>query len=148
MGEWVEEGVCKGMDKIHFYPPRKQRVSPVAVDACNDCPVKKECGEWAIAHETHGYWGGMTAGERSLIRAERRIFVDAPESRFSGSGRFIVQRRPACGTSGGYKAHINRGEEITRIEDGGCGCIEAHGEAVKRNRLKQKTALLLEGEAS
>jgi hypothetical protein len=90
----------------------------------------------------------MTAGERSLIRVERRIFVDAPESRLSGNGRYVVSRRPACGTKGGYKAHISRGEEVTRIEDGGCGCIEANNESKKQNKRKQMIALRLEGEAS
>lgn len=35
---------------------------------CADCPAQPKCLEWALAHGEHGFWGGMTEGERELIR--------------------------------------------------------------------------------
>lgn len=29
-----------------------------AKDICSDCPVRKACGTWAVAHEAAGVWGG------------------------------------------------------------------------------------------
>jgi hypothetical protein len=43
-------------------------------------PGKKEssvedtkCAEWGVQNESHGIWGGVTEGERRLIRRKRRI---------------------------------------------------------------------------
>lgn len=38
---------------------------------CAACPIRNECGEWGIAHEPHGMWGGLTPYEREQIRNER-----------------------------------------------------------------------------
>jgi WhiB family redox-sensing transcriptional regulator len=44
-----------------------------AKQVCAVCPVKAECGEWAIqTDQDFGIWGGMTERERKKIRKERR----------------------------------------------------------------------------
>lgn len=43
---------------------------------CARCYFKSACAEWAIHHERHGIWGGLTPRERQRIRAERGISID------------------------------------------------------------------------
>lgn len=46
---------------------------------CLQCPVVQECREWAIVHEKHGFWGGMTPIERESERVLRGITLDEPD---------------------------------------------------------------------
>lgn len=46
---------------------------------CLGCPVLQECREWAILHETQGFWGGLTPIERESERVIRGIRVDEPD---------------------------------------------------------------------
>lgn len=44
----------------------------MAVKACEGCPIKIDCGIYAIKfEEEYGVWGGMTAAERAKIRGKR-----------------------------------------------------------------------------
>lgn len=46
---------------------------------CNrECPLVSECAEYAIHHERHGLWGGLTSKERHAIRRERGITLVEP----------------------------------------------------------------------
>lgn len=45
---------------------------------CLTCPVLQDCREYAISHETWGFWGGLTATERESERVIRGIKVDEP----------------------------------------------------------------------
>ena len=42
---------------------------------CNECPIIKECLEWALHHENFGIWGGTTPMDRRVIRRARNIRV-------------------------------------------------------------------------
>lgn len=44
----------------------------LAVKACEGCPLKIDCGRYALEFgEEYGVWGGMTASERARIRGKR-----------------------------------------------------------------------------
>jgi WhiB family redox-sensing transcriptional regulator len=43
---------------------------------CSGCSVRQQCLEWAVRHEAHGLWGGMTPRERMLIRRKRNIILE------------------------------------------------------------------------
>ncbi len=43
---------------------------------CSGCSVRQQCLEWAVRHEAHGLWGGMTPRERMLIRKKRNIILE------------------------------------------------------------------------
>lgn len=58
--EWHEEAACSGMDLNIFFEHNKRQQ---AIDACNACPVRKECLE-ANKDVEYGVFGGMTAIER------------------------------------------------------------------------------------
>lgn len=76
---WTPCQELSDMDKdLLFFPPpqdvsekryhKRKLVDPI----CGECPVRQECGEYAIqAGIPHGWWGGMDPQERTAIRRER-----------------------------------------------------------------------------
>lgn len=65
------------LDKdMTFFPPesvqrsyhKKRLIEPI----CTDCPIRRECGEYAIeVGIPHGFWGGMDERERTEVRRRR-----------------------------------------------------------------------------
>ena len=57
---------CRGKDKELFFPPQGKGMpgskpgTPLheAFTICNECDVKEECFNFAVAHEEVGVWGG------------------------------------------------------------------------------------------
>lgn len=43
---------------------------------CLQCPIVRECREYAIKHEVFGFWGGMTAMERQSERHMKGIVLE------------------------------------------------------------------------
>jgi WhiB family redox-sensing transcriptional regulator len=78
--QWQRFAACKGPHADLFYPPntteRREEKANREADAkmiCNDCPVKDECLDYAIAiNETHGIWGGLNELERKNLTTRRR----------------------------------------------------------------------------
>jgi WhiB family redox-sensing transcriptional regulator len=116
---WRDAAACKGMDPDLFYPERGQNADSVqARRVCAGCPVRAECGTWAIENGEHdGVWGGMTPAGRMIEKRHRGIVRPS--------------RTPArCGTDAGYYRHLRR----TMTEP--CeACRKAHCEAtiIRRN---------------
>lgn len=65
-----EAAACKGTDPESFYPPNGIPVKTV-IRICQGCPILAECGEYAIEHETHGYWAGMAEHVRYELKVQR-----------------------------------------------------------------------------
>lgn len=77
--EWQQHGLCRSGDAAVFFPPatfehkpdREEREAK-AKAICEDCPVRVECLDWALAtREPHGVWGGYSETERRLMIAGR-----------------------------------------------------------------------------
>jgi WhiB family redox-sensing transcriptional regulator len=69
---WKKDGDCRGMDPDVFFPLRGEDWRP-AVRVCRECPVRVECGEYALTNrEPFGVWGGLTERKRTRIRNLRR----------------------------------------------------------------------------
>lgn len=70
---WMIHGVCRGVDPDLFFPERGE--STIEAKAiCSTCPVKYECGEYALSTgEKFGIWGGLSERERRKIRRHRRL---------------------------------------------------------------------------
>lgn len=69
---WQDEARCKGRSSTVFYP---QRGVPTASARalCKECPVKRECLEYALAaDERFGIWGGLSERERRKLQRERK----------------------------------------------------------------------------
>lgn len=71
LGEpWMGEARCLDL-RAHMFPVSVLEQQIVAREVCSRCPVREQCGEFAIeAGEVYGVWGGMT--ERDLRRAVAR----------------------------------------------------------------------------
>ncbi len=77
--QWQRMASCKGPHADLFYPPntteRREEKANREADAksiCNDCPVKVECLDYAIAiNETYGIWGGLNELERKNLTTRR-----------------------------------------------------------------------------
>lgn len=51
----------------------------MAKSICRQCSHQAECAEWGIYKEMHGIWGGITEGERVLIRRNKKITLGEDE---------------------------------------------------------------------
>jgi WhiB family redox-sensing transcriptional regulator len=73
--DWMSEGNCSAVPPSTFFPS-----DGVGVDAarkiCLDCPVKRQCLEYALANRIdHGVWGGTSERERRRILRQRRMTI-------------------------------------------------------------------------
>ena len=79
--EWQDEAACEGASSDDFYnsanlgkqgadlekhlPGRYKYCLPSADNNDTECPVRRQCLEYAIRHhEDNGIWGGLTTAER------------------------------------------------------------------------------------
>lgn len=69
--DWQESARCQGMSADLFFVPdgeiRKDRLrrQRLAKSVCAQCPVRVECGDFALrSQQPFGIWGGMTEHER------------------------------------------------------------------------------------
>ena len=70
---WMSHGNCAHRDPSMFFPSDGVGVE-IARKACEGCPVKTQCLEYAIAERIdHGVWGGTSERERRrIIKARAR----------------------------------------------------------------------------
>lgn len=66
-------GNCTDHDTKWWFPPKAQNRqdienSKTAVALCRECPIRKECLEYAMNWEAYGIWGGFTERQRDAIR--------------------------------------------------------------------------------
>lgn len=69
-----EDLECLNQRKLSaiFHPGQGESVAD-AKKICSNCPVRKECFEYALLHsERHGVWGGAADRTRRRIRRMRR----------------------------------------------------------------------------
>ena len=70
---------CLSTDPEAFFPTDLligQAVRPLR-RICGKCPLINECADWAIRHESHGFWGGMTPSERQRYRKKYGISFES-----------------------------------------------------------------------
>jgi WhiB family redox-sensing transcriptional regulator len=75
LGWWVLDAACQNKEPDIFYPEDEGDEIAIkrAKRICASCPVKAECGEYAIRRdEEYGAWGGMDRDERLAEAARRR----------------------------------------------------------------------------
>lgn len=84
---------CRGIDVDMFFLPEGTNgigpETPLIRRMCNACPCQQECLEWALRHESHGWWGGTNERERRRLRQQRRI-----PFRSLATDSFLGLRRP------------------------------------------------------
>lgn len=70
--EW-NQADCLGMDTNLFFMSREElqlegMTYQTLRRVCSDCPIRRDCLEYAFKYERHGMFGGVTGLERDLIR--------------------------------------------------------------------------------
>lgn len=69
---WMSHGNCAHRDPAMFFPSDGVGVE-IARRACEGCPVKVQCLEYAISERIdHGVWGGCSERERRRIIRSRQ----------------------------------------------------------------------------
>jgi WhiB family redox-sensing transcriptional regulator len=73
-GAWVEQAACRGLPTDWWFSERgRHDVYSAGQAVCDDCPVRQDCGDYALDHGIkHGVWGGMSEKQRRLTRRENR----------------------------------------------------------------------------
>jgi WhiB family redox-sensing transcriptional regulator len=68
--EWHNLAACKGETEA-FFSYNEERVAHARA-ICEDCPVRRECLQMALADSNlYGVWGGTTQAERRRFRRRR-----------------------------------------------------------------------------
>lgn len=70
-----QDASCAGLDVDLFYMENQAEAALVTGTLrrmCRSCVIVNKCREYAIARESQGFWGGMTATERSQFRTRSR----------------------------------------------------------------------------
>jgi WhiB family redox-sensing transcriptional regulator len=71
--EWRDRSLCRDSNPELFFPIGATGVAidqiEAAQDICHECPVTRECLEFALAtNQEAGVWGGTTEEERRKLR--------------------------------------------------------------------------------
>ena len=65
--EWHLDALCAQTDPEMFFP-NKAQVPHRAIKICDQCPVIRECLDYALkTRQDYGVWGGVTARERTRM---------------------------------------------------------------------------------
>jgi WhiB family transcriptional regulator, redox-sensing transcriptional regulator len=83
---WRAEAACLSADPDLFFPisstgPAERQIAR-AKRICAGCAVRRECLEFAVAHDQmYGIWGGTTPDDRRRDRRRRRRAAVAAQKR-------------------------------------------------------------------
>lgn len=69
-------------DPDGFFPDtHRPNISESIKQACAECPIRLQCGEYGIFWEpNHGVWGGLSAAERRKMRVKMGVTTSAPNT--------------------------------------------------------------------
>lgn len=74
---------CASIGTDFYYVEDSSRAEVrTAKAACLSCHTRTACLEWALHHEGHGVWGGLTERERRDVRRRRNIILVDPVTMF------------------------------------------------------------------
>ena len=69
---WRRRAACRGLDPALFFPEIGESAAE-AKAVCAQCPVARQCLDFALANdETLGVWGATTPRARRLLRRDLR----------------------------------------------------------------------------
>ncbi|MFI2761347.1 WhiB family transcriptional regulator [Streptomyces echinatus] len=77
--DWRDEGSCREYDPDLFFTDGKGQgeQTRAAQAICHGCPVRIQCGEYAIeAGEYWGIWGGMNQTQLRAVRRRKEQRTD------------------------------------------------------------------------
>ena len=70
---WRQQAICRDTDPDLFFPVGTTGQALVQIErareVCNQCPVKRDCLEFALeTNQDSGIWGGTSEEERRKLR--------------------------------------------------------------------------------
>ena len=77
--DW-EQAACRGTDTESWYPAsagEAETQNVVLRKICGGCPILSECAAYAVPHEKHGFWGGLSPSARWDLR--KKIGILEPQ---------------------------------------------------------------------
>ena len=93
--DWRKTGACLAADPDLFFPVGAGAASAPeasrALSLCDNCPVKRQCLDFAIqTGETNGIWGGTTPEERiRVLRGRNRRRPGGRTTRRESTGALL-----------------------------------------------------------
>lgn len=70
---WMEHAECRDLPTEWFFPEAGHRPMNAALAACERCPVRTDCLEYALGFDLlPGLFGGKTQRQRQNIIARRQ----------------------------------------------------------------------------
>jgi WhiB family redox-sensing transcriptional regulator len=67
--EWQNRAACLDADPDMFFECRGRDAAKPAKAICADCPVQRDCLDYALdEHIVFGIWGGLTREERRIYK--------------------------------------------------------------------------------
>lgn len=75
---WREHAACLGKNPDLFFPEKHCPGNAAeAKKVCAICPVRKECGDYAIAHHiVHGIWAGKNYRQLRGYKRRTKVIVE------------------------------------------------------------------------
>ncbi len=68
--DWQRSAACRGEPNSVFFTKDNPKADHPAQAICDDCPVRQECRDFAMADPSlTGVWGGTTERDRKRLRA-------------------------------------------------------------------------------
>lgn len=67
--DWMNESKCGGIADFDS-PSNSELERQKAI--CGECPVLKQCLEYALSHNEKGFWAGTTSKDRQALAGELR----------------------------------------------------------------------------
>ena len=102
---WVDHAICPTTDPELFFPSAGD-AAPQAKRICQDCPVRKQCLDYALKHhEPIGIWGGLSPRERMAFRREELKFCEH-------GGQRKTCRECARARDAAYRKRIREGQSM------------------------------------
>ena len=132
--EWEDFSACRGRKDLNFFGKLTKEIS----NLCRECPVLKDCRNYAVANEAYGIWAGMT--EEHRYKERRKLGLPEPQSgpEFRHKRIKTVALKPIKhDTETGYQTHLRRGDPFLYEDGTPCKCQEAHRIMIRNYRAKR-----------
>lgn len=70
---WQDRAACANERNFDAYFPRVKPRPELKRKCLDDCQVRAECLEFALANDAVGIWGGTSTKERRKIKEDRKV---------------------------------------------------------------------------
>lgn len=77
--DWQQSAACRGEPNAVFFQADSSHHDHPARAICDDCPVREQCRDFAMADPSlKGVWGGTTERDRKRLRKHQRAGWQRP----------------------------------------------------------------------